>query len=95
MNGFRSDVFCPLHKISDRPLFISKNWQGILLIREAVMVELISATKTGKGLTVTWVHDTRTYETGKEVPDEEFHKITNRNNTFLGDLNYTLFSTMP
>jgi hypothetical protein len=27
-------------------LFISKNWQGIPLISEVVMVELISATKT-------------------------------------------------
>jgi hypothetical protein len=42
--------------------FISKNWQGIPLISEVVMVELISATKTDKGLTVTWVLDTRTYK---------------------------------
>jgi hypothetical protein len=42
--------------------FISKNWQGIPLISGVVMVEHISATKTDKGLTVTWVLDTRTYE---------------------------------
>jgi hypothetical protein len=35
-----------------------------------------SATKTTKGLTVTWVLDTDTYETGKKVLDEVYHKIT-------------------
>ncbi|MDR2662591.1 MAG: hypothetical protein LBC31_06300 [Treponema sp.] len=37
--------------------FISKNWQGIPLISEVVIVKLISATRTDKGLTVTCVLD--------------------------------------
>jgi hypothetical protein len=73
--------------------FISKNWQGIPLISEVVIGELISATKTDKGLTVTWVIDTRTYKTGKKVSDEEFNTITIRTNTFHGEWNYTTFPT--
>jgi hypothetical protein len=59
------------------------------------MVGLISATKTAKGLTVMWVLDTRTYETGKEVSDEDFNTITILKNEFHGDWNYTLFPTIP
>jgi hypothetical protein len=57
------------------------------------MVGLISATKTGKGLMVTCILDTRTYETGKEVSDEDFNTITILKNEFHGDWNYTLFPT--
>jgi hypothetical protein len=74
--------------------FISKNWQGILLISEAVIVELISATKADKGLTVTCVLDKRTYETGKKVSDEEFKKINIRTNKFHGDWNYKISPTI-
>jgi hypothetical protein len=55
--------------------FISKNGQGIPLICEVIRGEFISATKTNKGLAVTYVLDTGTYETGKKVSDEEFTKI--------------------
>jgi hypothetical protein len=75
--------------------FISKNWQGIPLISEVVIVELISATKTGKGLTVTCVLDRREYETGKKVSKEDFSNINIRNNEFHGDWNYKILPTTP
>jgi hypothetical protein len=70
--------------------FISKNWQGIPLISEVVIVELISATKTDKGLTVTCVLDKRNYETGKKVSKEDFDNINIRNHEFHGDWNYKI-----
>jgi hypothetical protein len=73
--------------------FISKNWQGIPLISEVVTVELISATKTAKGSTVTCVFDTRTYEPGKKVSDEDFNTINILKNEFHGDWNYKIFPT--
>jgi hypothetical protein len=72
--------------------FISKNWQGIPLISEVIIVELISATKTDKGLTVTCVLDKRNYETGKKVSEEDFNSINIRNNEFHGDWNYKILS---
>jgi hypothetical protein len=57
--------------------FISRNRQGIPLISEVVIVELISATKTDKGLTVTCVLDKRNYETGKKVSDKELRLFQN------------------
>jgi hypothetical protein len=74
--------------------FISKNWQGIPLISEVVIVELISATKTDKGLTVTCVLDKRIYETGKKVSDAEFKKINIQRNKFHGDWNYKISPTV-
>jgi hypothetical protein len=73
--------------------FIRKNGQGIPLISEVVIVEFIAATKTDKGLTVTCVLDTRTYETGKKISDEEFNNINIRTNKFHGDWNYTIVPT--
>lgn len=70
--------------------FISRNWQGIPLVSEVVIVELISATKTDKGLTVTCVLDKRNYETGKKVSEKDFNNINIRNNEFHGDWNYKI-----
>jgi hypothetical protein len=71
--------------------FISKNWQGIPLISDVVIVELISATKTDKGLKVTCVLDTRAYETSKKISDEDFNNINIRNNKFHGEWNYKIY----
>jgi hypothetical protein len=58
--------------------FISKNWQGIPLVSAAVIVELISATATDKGLTVKCVLDERVYEKGCKVSDEDQQEISDR-----------------
>ena len=70
--------------------FISKNWQGIPLISAAVIVALIGATKTEKGLSVTCILDQDCYEKGKRVPDEIFDKINIAHDDFHGEWNYTI-----
>jgi transposase len=70
--------------------FISKNWQGIPLISTAVIVSLIGATTTEKGLSVTCVLDETTYEKGLKVTDEEFFAITIIPADFHGEWNYTI-----
>jgi hypothetical protein len=70
--------------------FISKNWQGIPLISAAIIVNLIGATKTQKGLAVNCVLDTAEYETGISVTDEEFNSILISRDDFHGEWNYTI-----
>ena len=70
--------------------FISKNWQGIPLISAAVIVNLIGATKTKKGLSITCVLDEGTYERGIEVTDDEFDSINIESETFHGEWNYSI-----
>ena len=55
--------------------FISKNWQGIPLDSSAVIVSLIGATKTEKGLAVTCVLDDTVYESGCKVTNDELAAI--------------------
>lgn len=70
--------------------FISKNWQGKPLISAAVIVQLIGATTTTKGLTVCCVLDENEYEKGIKVTDEEYGKILIKEEEFHGDWNYTI-----
>ena len=73
--------------------FISKNWQGIPLVSAAVIVSLIGATKTEKGLAVICVLDENTYETGRKVTDEEYSTINLVESNFHGEWNYTIAPT--
>jgi len=70
--------------------FISKNWQGIPLISAAVIINLIGATKTKKGLSIRCVLDEETYEKGIQVTPEEFDSINIKNDIFHGEWNYTI-----
>jgi len=70
--------------------FISKNWQGIPLISVALIISLISATKTQMGLSVSCVLDESIYKTGRKVHDNEFSKISIVHADFQGDWNYTI-----
>ena len=70
--------------------FISKNWQGIPLISASVIVNLIGATKTEKGLSIICVLDEATYERGLEVTADEFDSINIKSETFHGEWNYTI-----
>jgi hypothetical protein len=70
--------------------FISKNWSGIPLESASVIVNLIGATKTDKGLSIRCVLDDKTYETGISVSDEEFDKINIFKETFHPEWNYTI-----
>jgi hypothetical protein len=70
--------------------FISKNWQGIPLISLAVIVSLIGATTTEKGLVVSCVLDESTYVKGLKVSDEELAAINIAPALFHGEWNYTI-----
>jgi hypothetical protein len=70
--------------------FISKNWQGIPLVSAAVIVSLIGATKTERGLCVRCVLDESKYEKGLEVSAEEFDSINIVPDDFHGEWNYTI-----
>ena len=70
--------------------FISKNWRGKPLLSLAVIVNLISSTKTEKGLRVDCVVDNNEYRRGMEVSDEEFKAINIKQHSFHGEWNYSI-----
>ena len=70
--------------------YISTNWQGIPLISVALILSLIGATTTDKGLTVTCTLDESHYEKGRKVSDEDFASINITLAKFHGDWNYTI-----
>ena len=70
--------------------FISKNWAGVPLVSAAVIVSLIGATRTERGLAVRCVLDEGEYEKGLEVSDEEFDSINIVRDDFHGEWNYTI-----
>jgi uncharacterized membrane protein len=57
--------------------FISKNWREKPLISTAVLINLISSTKTGTGLRVECVLDNNIYRMGIKVAEEEYEAINN------------------
>jgi len=56
----------------------------------AIIVSLIGATTTDKGLAVTCVLDESVYEKGIKVPDDEFASIHICHADFHGEWNYTI-----
>lgn len=70
--------------------FISKNWRGKPLLTHAVIINLISATKTEKGLKVDCVLDKNKYPTGIRISDEDYNKINLLPEKFHADWNYTI-----
>jgi hypothetical protein len=75
--------------------FISKNWAGIPLLSSSVIVNLIGATKTEKGLSIRCVLDKQIYETGLSVSDEDFARIKISTADFHSDWNYIICQNMP
>jgi hypothetical protein len=69
---------------------ISLNWRGKPLISHEVIVNLIAATTTRKGLKVQAQLDTNPYPTGVKVPDEEFATIRLIRDDFHGEWNYVI-----
>ena len=55
--------------------YITKNWSGKPLVDINTIVNLISSTKTNKGLVVKCVVDTNIYPTGLKADDETMAKI--------------------
>jgi hypothetical protein len=70
--------------------FISKNWRGQPLASLQVIVNLIAATTTKKGLRVHAEIDTDKYPAGVKVPDSEMAEIRLQRHAFHGEWNYDI-----
>jgi hypothetical protein len=70
--------------------FIASNWRGEPLRDYETIVNLIAATTTAKGLTVTCRLDRRKYPTGREVSDEQMQCVNLERNKFHGEWNYLI-----
>lgn len=70
--------------------FISKNWRGQPLTSLQVIVSLIAATTTKKGLKVRAEIDDRSYPAGIRVPDADMKQIKLRQDQFHGEWNYEI-----
>jgi hypothetical protein len=72
--------------------YISKNWRGKPLISREVVVNLISNTKTSRGLKVMAVLDENDYQKGKgdEISDTEIASINICGDDFHPEWNYTI-----
>ena len=70
--------------------YISMNWRGQPLISHEVIVNLITATTTRKGLKVRAELDPKLYPKGIKVTDEELAAICIVRDEFHGEWNYTI-----
>jgi hypothetical protein len=69
--------------------FISMNWRGRPLLSYEAVVNLIGGTTTTTGLRVKAILDTREYEPGQKITDDEMGRLRLKPHTFHGDWNYT------
>ena len=70
--------------------YISQNWRGKPLVSHQVIIQLIGATTTNTGLTVTCDIDHSLYPKGIKVTDAEMATLNIQRHTFQGDWNYTI-----
>ena len=70
--------------------FISSNWRGEPLRDYETVVNLISRTRTAKGLNVICRLDRRKYPTGRKVTVEEMRDVHLERNPFHGNWNYII-----
>jgi len=70
--------------------FISLNWQGKPLVSYETVINLIGATRTATGLRVKAKLDTRYYEAGIKISDEEMKQISLRTHSTNPEWNYTI-----
>jgi transposase len=70
--------------------FITMNWRGKPLETYQVIVNLIGAVKTRKGLKVRAVLDENIYEKGIKVTDKELEEVNLTRHEFHGEWNYTI-----
>ena len=69
---------------------ITQNWRGKPLISHEVVVQLIGATTTKKGLKIDAGLDTATYPTGKKISDEQMDSVKIQRADFHGEWNYLI-----
>ncbi len=70
--------------------FITQNWRGKPLVTHQVIVNLIAATTTSKGLTVRSRLDDRIYPKGRRVSDKQLADVHLEPDHFHGEWNYTI-----
>jgi hypothetical protein len=70
--------------------FISSNWRGEPLRDYETVVNLISRTRTAKGLTVNCRLDRRKYPIGRKVSQKEMQGVRLKRDEFHGDWNYVI-----
>ena len=70
--------------------FVSMNWKGRPLVSYEAIVNLIESTKTRSGLKVKAVLDTKSYETGHKITNQEMEELRLKPHAFHGDWNYSL-----
>jgi hypothetical protein len=75
--------------------FITQNWRGKPLITHQVIVSLIAATTTTKGLLVRSRLDARRYPKGRRVSDAQLARVNLAPHAFHGEWNYTIHPTCP
>jgi hypothetical protein len=69
---------------------VSRNWQGEPLATYDVALNYISTTKTKAGLTVSANLNSKIYEKGQTVTDEEMDLLNIRAHRTLPEWNYTI-----
>ena len=69
---------------------ITQNWRGKALISHEVIVNLISATTTQKGLKVRAQRDENRYEKGKVPSEQDLRSMRLTRHAFHGEWNYTI-----
>jgi hypothetical protein len=69
---------------------ITRNWQGVPLESYEVVVNLISRTKTEKGLEVHAWLDEKQHVKGRKVTDAELEEVLIKRNKFHGEWNYEI-----
>ena len=70
--------------------FITMNWRAKPLVSYQVIIDLIGATTTDKGLTVRCELDDAAYQKGIKVSDAEMAAINIVRDAFHGEWNYTI-----
>lgn len=70
--------------------FITQNWRGKPLVTHQVIVDLISATTTHKGLQVHSQLDERHYQTNRRISDQQIAKVNLEPDSWHGEWNYTI-----
>jgi hypothetical protein len=70
--------------------YITQNWRGKPLVSHQVIIQLIGATTTETGLTVTCDIDHSLYPRGIKVSNAEMAEINIEHHAFHGEWNYTI-----
>ena len=71
---------------------ISKNWQGVPLDSYETVMKYIRTSTTATGLKIAAPLDTKPYQTGEEVGEQEMALLNTRAERTLPEWNYTIRS---